>query len=132
MKIASPASSISTIPPSTERSVVSPYRPRETHWTSRDVHTPHPPANVRQAIQAAPVRPQQVATPSRTPQQPATTEKKPSLKKRIVLGLGALSAIAAVPGLIAGVVALGPVGLLIGAGLGILSAALLGIGDKLK
>lgn len=126
--------------PGSTRSVTSPYRPVSTSRAtqSRTDNLPPPmPAHLHRAIRAANTAPaapakirdqaQPVAHQQAQPAQPI-----PSRAKRFVLALSALATVAAVPALIAGLVALGPVGLAVGAGVAAFGMALMAVGHRMK
>lgn len=124
--------------PGSAHSVTSPYRPvsqtRATRpeTTQRHAETPQPmPAHLHRAIQASSAVPPTLAN-TRAPVQQQPQQPIPTRAKRFVLGLGALCAVATVPALIAGLVALGPAGLGLAAGVAVLGMALIAVGNRMQ
>jgi len=113
-----------------EASVISPYRPPRSEpvpiskqWINSDY--PLAPQHVRYTT-PQPVKPVQQSTPAPKP------EPKPSVAKRVVMGIGALLAsVGTVAGLLS-IAALGPVGLAVAAGAAVLGIVLIRSGSTMK
>lgn len=122
----------------TEASVTSPARaaPRPDRTTLRNTDSPLVPtikaAQMARAMsrvnRVPPSRPTIAPTPTPAPAQAA----KPSVFKRVLLGAGALIASVGVVGGFVAIVALGPIGLAVAAGAGVLGAAMIWLGGKAK
>ena len=118
----------------TEASVNSPVRtaPRAKRLALCNTDSPLAPTlkaeQLRRSLATTPMR---TATKP-TPKPPVVTTPKPSVFKRVLLGIGALvSSVGVVAGLLSMVV-LGPIGLAVAAGVGAVGAAMIWLGGKVK
>lgn len=131
-----PVSPKSTSQTYSQASVTSPPRvhqvPRDSvrDWTSRDVTLTHPPANVAKAL-VKPMPQQTRVQPLRPLPPPPPAEPRASRARRFVAGLGAICVALAGPSLIT-MVALGPVGLAVAAGLGLFGALLIFASSRMR
>jgi len=123
----------------TEASVNSPVRaaPRPDRTTLRNTDSPLTPTvkatqmarAMKQVNCVPPSRPTTAPTPTPAP---AQATEKPSVFKRMLLGAGALISSVGVVGGLLSIVALGPLGLAVAAGAGVLGAAMIWLGGKAK
>lgn len=125
-------------PAQTEASVTSPARaaPRPDRTTLRNTDSPLVPTikaaqmarAMSQVNRVPPSRPTIAPAPTPAPAQAA----KPSVFKRVLLGAGAIISSVGVVGGLLSIVALGPLGLAVAAGAGVLGAAMIWLGSKVK
>lgn len=125
-------------PAQTEASVTSPARaaPRPDRTELRNTDSPLVPTikaaqmarAMSQVNRVPPSRPTIAPAPTPAPAQAA----KPSVFKRVLLGAGAIISSVGVVGGLLSIVALGPLGLAVAAGAGVLGAAMIWLGSKVK
>ena len=125
-------------PAQTEASVTSPTRATLQSDRTQLRNTDSPLTPTVKAVQMAramkTASPTPPSRPTAPPAQAQTTEQaaKPSVFKRFLLGAGALISSVGVVGGLLSIVALGPVGLAVAAGAGVVGAAMIWLGGKAK
>lgn len=130
--------------PGSAHSVTSPYQPvsgtRATQpsrprSSSRHTEQQPMPAHLHRAIKASsavPPTPANTQVPVQRPVQQQPQQPIPSKAKRFVLALGALCVTATIPALIGGLIALGPAGLGVAAGVALLGMSVIYLGNRMK